>query len=149
MDNAVMPCCVFGKRKCFPCHTSDTLAQGVVPSFHVRSFAGFFADTLMVVFGKDVGVSLPKITEGTTGTVSSRYPVPEFTAGCLTPVAVDVSDNLPRPPAKRRPRPYLVGAFFHVATHLVKLQHVVSPGFEQALRHLRQQAEFFLATRSR
>ncbi len=36
MDHAVMPRCVLGKRKGFPHHPPDPLAQGVVPALHVR-----------------------------------------------------------------------------------------------------------------
>jgi hypothetical protein len=111
MDHAVMPRCTLGERERFPHHAPDPLPQGVVPSFHVRGLAGRIADALMASFGKDAGVGLPEITEGTAVAVGLGYPAPELPAGRLAPVAVDVGHDLPHPAAQRRPRPHLVGSF--------------------------------------
>ncbi len=149
MKYAVMPRCTLGERKRFPHHAPDPLPQGVVPSFHVRGLAGLLADALMAFFGKDAGVGLPEITEGTAVAVGLGYPTPELPAGRLAAIAVDVGHDLPRPAAQRRPRPHLVGPFPHVAAHLVKLKHVARPCGDESVRHLRQPPEFFLAKRSR
>ncbi|MEQ1559318.1 MAG: hypothetical protein ABL933_10345 [Methyloglobulus sp.] len=151
-----MPRCALGERERFPHHAPDPLPQGVVPPFHVRGLASLLADALVVaLFGKDAGVGLPEITEGTAVAVGLGYPGPERPAGRLAPVAVDVGHYLPRSAAfmtfrlQRRPRPHFVAPFLDVATGLVKLKHVINPCGGEPVRHLRQPPEFFLATRSR
>ena len=142
MNHAVMPRCTLENESVLH-HAPDPLPQGVVPPFHVRGLAGLLADALVVFFGKDAGVGLPEVAEGTAVAVGLGYPAPELPAGRFAPVTVDVGHDLPRPAAQRRPRPHLVGPFPHVAAHLVKLKHVCG---EEPVRHLRQ---FFLAKRPR
>ncbi|ESS72045.1 hypothetical protein MGMO_75c00010 [Methyloglobulus morosus KoM1] len=107
MDNAVMPVCVLRKRKRFPHHPPDPLAQGVVPALHVRGLAGPLADAPVQRFGKHAGVGFPEVAESAAAAVGVGYPVPELPAGRLAPVTVDVGHYLPRPAAQRRalPRP--------------------------------------------
>ena len=149
MNYTVMPSCILGERKRFPGHASEPLAQGIVPAFHVCSLAGLLADTLVLCFGKDASVGFPEVAKGTAVAVGFGYPIPKPLAGRLAPVAVGISHDLPRPAAQCRPRPHLIGPLLHVAAHLVKLQDIIGPCLGQTVRHCRQQAEFFLATKSR
>jgi hypothetical protein len=43
MDHAVMPVRVLGERERLPHHPPDPLAQGVVPTLHVRGLPGLLA----------------------------------------------------------------------------------------------------------
>ncbi len=151
MDHAVMPRCVLGKRKRFPHHPHppDPLAQGVVPAPHVRGLAGFLADAQVPRFGKGAGVGFPEAAEGAATTVSFGYPAPKHPAGRLAPVAVDVGRYLPRPAAQCRPCPHLVAPLMDITAHLVKFQDIAGLRLGQAVSHLRQPPEFFLATRPR
>ncbi len=149
MDHAVMPRCVLGKRKRFPHHPPDPLAQGVVPALHVRGLAGLLADAQVLGFGKDASVGFPEVAEGAATTVSFGYPAPKRPAGRLAPVAVDVGHYLPRPAAQCRPCPHLVAPLMDIAAHFVKFQDIAGLRLGQAVSHLRQPPEFFLATRPR
>jgi hypothetical protein len=149
MDHAVMPCSVLGERERFPDHPPDLLAQGVVPALHMRCLASLLADTQVLRFGKDAGVGLPEVAEGAATAVGFGYSAPKFPAGRLAPVAVDVGHYLPRPATKRRPRPHLVAPFLDIAAHFVKFQDIIRLRLGQAVSHLRQPPEFFLARRLR
>ncbi len=149
MDHAIMPRCTLGERERFPHHAPDPLPQGVVPPFHVRGLAGLLADALMAFLGKDAGVGLPEITEGTAVAVGIGYPVPEHPAGRLAPVAVDIGHYLPRPAAQCSPCPHLVAPLMDITAHFVKLQDIAGLRLGQAVSHLRQPPEFFLAKRPR
>ena len=149
MNHTVMPRYALRERERFAHHAPDPLAQGVVPSLHVRGLTGLLAHALVASVGKDVGVGLPTVTEGAAATVALGYSAPKRPAGRLAPVAVDEGHDLPGAAAQRRPRPHLIGPFPYVAAHLVKLKHVIRPCGKETARHFRQSAEFFLTTRSR
>ncbi len=152
VNHAVMPHRTFGERERFPHHAPDPLAQGVVPSLHVRGLVGLLAHALAASFGKDVGVGLPKIAVATAATVTLGYPTPKFPAGRLVaPITVDECHDLPGPSAQGCPRPHLVAPFPHIAayplaslgTGFVKLKYATRPCGDEAVRHLRQPTEFF------
>ncbi len=149
MDNAIMPDCILGERERFPNHSSDPLTQGIVPALHVCSFTGLFANTQVLGFGKNAGISLPKVAEGTAVAVGVGYPIPKLFAGRLAPVPVDVGHYLPRPAAfmtfrlQCRPCPHFVAPLLDITADLIKLQYVAGPCLGQAVRHRRQPLEFF------
>lgn len=90
-----MTCYTLGERERFAQPASDLLAQGVVPSLHVRGFTGLLAHALAAFVGKDVGA---------------------FAAEGIAPVAVDEGFDRPGVAAHRcSPPPTVAGAYFNHA----------------------------------
>ena len=54
---------LFRKRKCFAHEPGTALAKGIVESLNMRRFAGFLADRLVTLGGKNAGINRVEIGE--------------------------------------------------------------------------------------
>ena len=99
-----------GKGKGLADKASQSLAQGVVPAFHMSRLPGFFAHRLMssTQMTKDLIVGLPKIAEGGAMTVGAGQPRPEAPAIFFGAAPDPIGDNLTRTAAQGYPDPPFV-----------------------------------------
>ncbi len=88
-----------GKGEGFACETTQSLAQGIVPSFHMGRFTGFFSHGS--VMRKDFIISAPKVAVGGTSFVGPWQTLVKFPATIPIPRPNGIGEDLTGASAKR------------------------------------------------
>lgn len=117
-----------GKRKRFTNETSQTLAQGIVPTLNMSGFTGFFANRMMFSgqMTENCIVGLPKVTEGGTMTVRAGNPRPQAPTIFFGTPTDKVGNNLASAPTECYPDPAFV--FFEPTKDQSSSNSRTSPG---------------------
>lgn len=148
MNNIFVPSFIFWKRERFSSQSPKSLPQGIIPSFHMISLTWVFANTLMSLLRKDLGVGLPEITKTKASSISFRDFLPEFSTGFFATVAINKSDNLPSSTTECGPCPDFITTLFNVTADFVQFQYVIKVSRIKLLTHFWQLVKFFLTTLS-
>lgn len=124
MQISLMHIVAFWKRQGFSDKSTNSLPQGVVPTFDVVCFARLFADHAVSASFDDFAVGLPKIAERHTSSVCFGNQSPKSPATFRTPVADEIWHNLPRSAAKSHPNPPFETLWINKWPHFVQLQNI-------------------------
>lgn len=116
-----MHCLRFGKRQTPTHEATEPLAQRVIPSLNVRRLPQVFTTGRVLIVRYDLVIGFQEIRVAMAGLISFRNRFPELATSLLTTVADDVSHNLARCTAQRKPDPAFVDAPEDKEPHLVQL----------------------------
>jgi hypothetical protein len=75
-----------GKTQCFAGKASQTLPQGVEPTFNMVSFTLILVDLSMALVIEDMAVSLPFVAEGVAAGIAVWDLFPEMTGTGFRPI---------------------------------------------------------------
>jgi hypothetical protein len=104
---------------------SQSLAQGVVPTFHVSRLAAFLAYTAMGLLGKDLLVRFPQVAESPTFLVLVRNLVPQAAARLLAAVSDHKGHNLACPATHGGPQPSFSALFEHKRPEFIEFKDII------------------------
>lgn len=119
----------FGKRQRSADKTSQSLSQGIVPSFNMCCFARLFSHRLMFLAqqAKYLLIRFPKVTEGGAVSIRRWYPRPQTPAAFFAAVANEIRNNLAGATAQGYPDPSFV--FFASTNDHSSSNSSTSPGW--------------------
>jgi len=132
------------KGECFSDKSPQRLSKRVIPTFHMRCFAGFLADRLMCFFRENSFVCLPEITECKSFFIVIPDFIPQFATGFNSASADNKSDYLASTPAKCYPQPTFANFFQHKTAQFVQFKCVSRFIRNQGLFNRRQFGGFLL-----
>ena len=113
-----------GKRQRLSNVAADTLTQGVVPAFHLRSLPSFLPNTMMVFSWEHVLRGMPTITEGMAVFVFMRDGLPEPKTGRFASVSKSKSDDVAGSAAHYHPEPPRLVIFAHKPPHCIEFKYL-------------------------
>ena len=128
----------FGKGQGLADEAGQSLAQGVVPAFHVSRLATLLAHTAMRLLGKDLLVRLPEIAEGQTMLVLGGNLVPQAATRFLAAVTDHKGHNLVCAATNGRPQPSFSTLFQHKRPKFIEFEHIIGFGGQQGVFESRQ-----------
>ncbi len=136
-----------GKGEGFACETTQSLAQGIVPSFHMGRFTGFFSHGS--VMRKDFIISGPKVAVGGTSFVGPWQALVKFPATIPIPRPNGIGEDLTGASAKSDPNPLGIALAPHKRPQFVQFNDIMAAGRKNRAFERSQRLSFFLTNSKR
>ena len=136
-----------GKGEGFACETTQSLAQGIVPSFHMGRFTGFFSHGSVI--RKDFIISAPKVAVGGTSFVGPWQTLVKFPATIPIPRPNGIGEDLTGASAKSDPNPLGIALAPHKRPQFVQFNDIMAAGRKNRAFERSQRLSFFLTNSKR
>lgn len=123
--------------------TSQALAQGVVPSFHMGGLPRLFAHRSMLFVGNDCLIRRPEISETDPSAIRLRNSLPQVLTGPFAPIPDRIGHDLAGTTTQCNPDPHLLTLASHKRPAFIQFEHVMGLGRSQRLAQGRKVQPFF------
>ena len=134
---------VFGESQGLACVTCIPLSERVVPAFHVVGQPGFFANRMVCLLWKDIGIGFPKVTIGLAMLVSFWDGFPQQATGRFTAIANHKGHKLPGATTHGGPQPAFVCLSEHKRPDFVQFKLIIRLSCCQSISQSRVALIFF------
>ncbi len=128
----------FRVRECLANQTTYPLAQGEVEPLDVVGLSLLLLTRLVLIFGKNLFVGVPKVAIAHLLFVGLWHLGPQELTTHLISRSIVPSDHLASPSAYRQPDPHLVLLAGDVTPHFIQLQHIVGLCLNQSRFQVRR-----------
>lgn len=133
----------FGERQRQANKTSQALAQGIIPPFHMGGLPRLFAARPMLFVGNDRLIRRPEIGEADPCAIGFRDGLPEALTGVLATIPNRIGHDLAGSTTQGNPNPHLLALLTDKGPQLIQFEYLTGLGRNQGLAERWKGQPFF------